>query len=337
MQQQRQQALELWLEKTLPRNKLSITKLAGDASFRRYFRIHDGNQTFIAMDAPPEKENNHAFVAIANSFAKHGLDVPEILASDLNQGFLLLSDLGDRLYLTELTPQNADLLYEQALAVIPHIQACQKISDWELPHFGEKIIVTELELFVYWFLNKHLDLELNHSTQTMLTQTFNQLIRAANEQPQVCVHRDYHSRNLLCLNDQRVGVLDFQDAVWGPFTYDVVSLLRDCYISWSPSQVCNWALQFYDLYCTSGQFKEHSKDQFLHWFDFVGIQRHLKVLGIFARLYHRDGKGLYLNDIPRILNYLIQVSENYTELDALRTFLQTIVVTKLYQKKTVAA
>ncbi len=331
MHQQRQQALELWLEKILPEKKLTISKLAGDASFRRYFRIQDGDQTYIAMDAPPEKEDSKAFLAIAQSFSQHGLHVPEILATDLKQGFLLLSDLGDRLYLTELTAENADVLYEQALAVIPQIQECQTVSNWELPHFGEKIIVAELQLFIHWFLQKHLGLELNQAVQTMLAQTFNQLIQIANAQPQVCVHRDYHSRNLLCLNNQRVGVLDFQDAAWGPITYDAVSLLRDCYIAWAPSQVRSWTLQFFNRYRDSNQLKEYSADQFLYWFDFVGVQRHLKVLGIFARLYHRDGKSLYLNDIPRILNYLLQVSENHVELSPLRGFLQATVIPKLQQ------
>ena len=270
-------------------------------------------------------------MAVGQSFAKHGLHVPNILAIDLENGFLLLSDLGDRLYLTEMTPENVDVLYTQALAVIPQIQACQSVSDWELPHFGEKIIVTELQLFIHWFLQKHLGLELNPATQAMLAQTFNHLIQVANAQPQVCVHRDYHSRNLLRLNDHDVGVLDFQDAAIGPISYDAVSLLRDCYIAWSPSQVTHWALQFFNHCRDLNQFKDHSAEQFLYWFDFVGVQRHLKVLGIFSRLYHRDGKGLYLNDIPRILNYLIQVGENYAELSGLRGFLQSTVIPKLQQ------
>lgn len=331
MQQQRQQALEHWLKNIFPDKKLTLSKLAGDASFRRYFRIRDGGQTYVAMDAPPTKENNVAFIAIAQSFARQGLHVPEILEVDLKQGFLLLSDLGDRLYLTELNAANADLLYDQALAVISNIQTCQAVANWELPNFGEKIIINELQIFIQWFLQKHLAVELTNNSQAILTQTFEQLIRVANTQPQVCIHRDYHSRNLLCLNNQKVGVLDFQDAAWGPITYDVVSLLRDCYIAWSPSQVLRWALQFYDRYRDVKQLKEYSNDQFLYWFDLVGVQRHLKVLGIFARLYHRDDKALYLGDIPRILNYLMQVSEHHAELKALRGFLQTTVIPKVNQ------
>ncbi len=330
MQQQRQQALELWLENIFPQKKYTLNKLAGDASFRRYFRVHEGNQTYIVMDAPPDKENSQAFVSIAQSYTKLGLHVPEILVTDLTQGFLLLSDLGDRLYLSELNTENADLLYEQALAIIPSIQACSgDVSNWQLPHFGEKMIVNELQLFLHWFLQQHLGLELNSATQAMFATTFNHLIQVANEQPQVCMHRDYHSRNLLRITNTHVGVLDFQDASWGPITYDVVSLLRDCYVAWAPSKVHRWALDFYELCRDSTHLQKYSNDQFLYWFDLVGVQRHLKILGIFTRLYHRDGKNMYLGDIPRTLNYLVEVSENYAELKGLQSFLLSTVMPQL--------
>lgn len=329
MQDQRKIALETWLKKTLLPSQFSLSPLAGDASFRRYFRVHKDNETFVVMDAPPNKENSRPFIAIAKAFAKQGIKVPAILAADIDLGFLLLTDLGDRLYLTELHNGSVNNLYDRALAIIPQIQTCAWVPDWNLPRFGEEIIVRELQLFPQWFLQKHLNLELDQNTQTMLGNAFAYLIQQANNQPQVCVHRDYHSRNLLCLANDDVGVLDFQDAVWGPITYDAVSLLRDCYIAWPLADVMRWVGHYYDNCVATGLLKNISKDQFIAWFDLMGIQRHLKVLGIFARLYHRDGKGLYLSDIPRILKYVIDVSENYTELKSLRQFLQASVLTQM--------
>lgn len=328
MHDQRQIELENWLKQVLTSQPVLI-KLADDASFRRYFRVKTNEQTLVAMDAPPDKEDSRPFVAIAQAFAKHGVKVPEILAVDLAQGFLLLSDLGDQLYLNELTSDNVNHLYQQALSVIPLIQACQNVSGWELPHFGTELIQRELELFRHWFLQIHLALELDAKSQTMLTNTFAKLIHVANEQPQVCVHRDYHSRNLLRLTNDEVGVIDFQDAVWGPVTYDAVSLLRDCYIVWPQSEVKRWLLQFYQQCCDHNLIKNVSEQQFLYWFDLVGVQRHLKVLGIFSRLYHRDGKKGYLNDMPRILDYLLAVTSQHSELNELCCFLQSTVQPKL--------
>lgn len=324
--QDRYTALEIWLGKRFPHTQYSLTRLAGDASFRRYFRLQVSGQTFVVMDAPPEKENNHSFVAVAQAFAKQGIEVPTVFAVDFDLGFMLLSDLGDRLYLSELASGDTDDLYSQALAIIPKIQACRDIPSVSLQHFGGEVIHRELGLFPEWFLGKHLNIELDVAMQADLSDIFAKLVEVANEQPQVCVHRDYHSRNLLRLSNEGVGVLDFQDAVWGPITYDAVSLLRDCYIAWPATHVQKWALKLHDSFADERVLAGCSNDQFLYWFDMVGVQRHLKVLGIFSRLYYRDGKSIYLGDIPRILRYLLDVSENHVELTSLRHFLQRHVV-----------
>lgn len=317
----RHNALQYWITQTLKNTSFELTPLAGDASFRRYFRVQLADRTLVAMDAPPDRENSRPFVAIATAFAQQGIQVPEILASDLNQGFILLSDFGDHLYLNLLNANNVDLLYEKALNVLPRIQACQQnITDWPLSHFNEAAIQRELALFPEWFLCKHLNFTTTASVEKLLTDTFSLLTQSAIEQPQLCVHRDYHSRNLLLLEDGGVGVLDFQDAVWGPITYDLVSILRDCYIAWPQQQVEKWALNFYEQI----NLKKHSQEQFLRWFDFMGIQRHVKVLGIFSRLCHRDNKPNYLNDLPRIMNYLLEACEKYSELKSFRNFLQTL-------------
>lgn len=326
MQDHRQIALEAWLKKNLANTEFNITKLAGDASFRRYFRIHTAQQTFVAMDAPPEKENCQPFVAVAKSFAAQGILVPEVLAADLNLGFLLLSDLGDRLLLAELQSINqADYFYTQALEIIPQIQSCLTVTDWNLPKFGEQIIKNELQLFIDWFLVQHLQIKIDKALDNSLQNLFSILIQAANEQPQVCVHRDFHSRNLMCLDENKIGILDFQDAVIGPITYDAVSLLRDCYIAWPIADVSRWVLFFYGLCVENQLINNVTQQQFIYWFDLVGIQRHLKVLGIFARLYHRDGKAGYLQEIPRILQYIFEASEKYSELDGLNNFISGII------------
>lgn len=324
--------LQVWLEKIAINENVSVAKLAGDASFRRYFRITIADKTFIAMDAPPEKENCRPFVAIAKAFAKENIQVPEIFHADLEQGFLLLSDFGDDLLFNKLTPNNADNFYNQALEVIPRIQYCKKIPDLELAYFCDKPIVMELSYFTDWFLQKHLGLTIPHKVSSLLQQSFNEIIHVASIQPQHCIHRDFHSRNLLVLSNQQMGVLDFQDAVWGPITYDAVSLLRDCYIAWPKKNVELWAENFFEL-VKNPSLKKISSEHFLYWFDLVGIQRHLKVLGIFARLFHRDHKSGYLADMPRILNYIISVSENYPSLTRLKSFLKETVTPALTEKQ----
>lgn len=292
----------------------NISPLAGDASFRRYYRVVNGCTTFIAMDSPPHLENPIPFISIGSTFAKLGLNVPTIHAADQTKGFLLISDLGEQLYLNALNPASADMLYKLALNELNIIQACTTIPGWQLPLFDAEFMLTEMRLCQQWFLERHLELTIDSTLQQLLDNTFNLLIQSALNQPQCCVHRDYHSRNLMLLPQNRIGVLDFQDAAWGPITYDAISLLRDCYIAWPIEQVKTWAFYFYQLRYDVGILKHHSPEEFMRWFDYMGLQRHLKCLFIFARKYHRDGTEDYLADLPRTLNYVTSISALYPEL-----------------------
>ncbi len=314
-------ALNSWLQAVLPTPHFELTALRGDASFRRYFRAKLADQSFIVMDAPPAKENIRPFVAIAKAFAKLGISVPEIFASDFTQGFLLLTDLGDALYLDLLNEKNVDHLYEKALAILPRLQICSQVPEWQLPNFDQELILKEWQLFHQWHLSTHWRVEPNTQEQYLLTNTFEFLLQEILLQPRVCVHRDYHSRNLLSLNNGAVGVLDFQDAVWGPVAYDAVSLLRDCYIVWPREQVMQWVGNYYEQTYEHGLIKKISRDEFVRGFDLLGVQRHLKALGIFTRLNYLYGKPNYLNDVPRTLNYVLQVSEDHPELKKFHQFL----------------
>ena len=267
----------------------------------RYFRIPLTDKTLIAVDAPPELENSSSFVAVAKVFANLGLKVPEVIQADLTQGFMLQSDLGDDLFFHVLNPDNADGLYRQALEKLLVIQSCQQDNGWHFPAFDFTLFAEELNRFRHWYLLTHLQLILDEATQALLTQTFQALIHSALSQPQCCVHRDYHSRNLLRLADGDLGIIDFQDALMGPITYDVVSLLRDCYLAWPPEQVEQWALFYYEQAVAAALLPAGASAQFMRWFDWMGMQRHLKAVYIFARKWHRDGNDIYLNDIPRAL------------------------------------
>lgn len=322
MYDHRFQTLHLWL-KTQLNFDFSITPVVGDASFRRYFRITHDNQTWIAADAPPDKEASDSFIAISHALTQLGICVPKIFAFDLTQGFLLLNDFGNQLYQTTLTHSNADTLYGAALSDLIKMQSCQKIDNWPLPQFDATFLREELDNFRYWFIEQYLQISLTPMHHDLLTRTFTQLIHIATHQPQCFIHRDYHSRNLMVLEDG-VGVLDFQDAAWGPITYDAVSLLRDCYITWSSSNVKRWALSFADQLRAKG-YCQATDDVFLHWFDWMGIQRHLKAIFIFARKSVRDGVDDYLRYIPNGLQYILDVTANYSELHDFGTWLaQTI-------------
>ncbi len=329
---QREQALDTWLQGIYAGQPYKLLPMQGDASFRRYLRLHKDKETRVVMDAPPEKEDSHPYVAIAQTFSSLNLHVPEIYAADLQQGFLLLSDLGERLYLRELNQQTADSLYKKALQSLIIIQSCQKVDDWVLPHFDQAFIGRELNFFKHWFLEKYLQLELDGEQQVMLTKQFALLIANAQQQPQVCVHRDYHSRNLMLLDNGGVGILDFQDAVWGPVMYDVVSLLRDCYIAWPHEQVEEWLSYYYYLAIQNDIITDVTLVQLQRWFDVMGIQRHLKASFIFARKYLRDGHNGFLADIPRTLNYVLQVGAKYPELDSFNEFLSAHVMPCLCDK-----
>jgi N-acetylmuramate 1-kinase len=285
-----------------------------DASFRRYFRVTRGDDTYIVMDAPPEKENLGPFLSVARILLGIGLNVPMVLAKDPKRGFLLLSDLGQRQYLDELRLQGApDRLYADALGALSTMQTADSGMARTLPRYSHALLIREMELMPEWFLRGHLGLQFSAAERGMLDRLFETLAQSALAQPATFVHRDYHSRNLLVTAANNPGILDFQDAVWGPVTYDLVSLLKDCYVEWPASRVRTWALQYRERLLAKGFPLDATEPKFIRWFDLVGLQRHIKVLGIFARLYYRDGKSQYLKDLPRVLRYARDTALNYAE------------------------
>jgi len=316
--------LRSWLmeELALPLQRLSPA--SGDASFRRYFRVHLGTETFIAMDAPPDREDCRPFVRVAAAFAARGLNVPRILASDLERGLLLLSDFGERQYLAALDEASAPRLYGDALAALLRLQAGEEDGKTVLPPYDETLLLQEMALFQEWFLERHLGLTLDAGQLEVLEAAFAKLAAAALEQPRVWVHRDYHCRNLMVVAQDNPGILDFQDAVTGPVTYDLVSLLRDCYIRWPGDRVQAWLEAYHRQAVAQGLLPGVSLAQLRQWFDWMGMQRHLKAVGIFARLRHRDGKPGYLADIPRTFGYLLEVSARHGELAALHGLLKSL-------------
>ncbi|MDI3322824.1 phosphotransferase [Pontibacterium granulatum] len=302
--------------------------VAGDASFRRYFRIVDGGNSWIIVDAPPEKEDSAPFVAVARQWQSYGVSVPEVLAEDLELGFMLLEDFGDEQLLPRLNPGSADTLYSQACDELMKIQRCEQQTGRTFPPYDIALLQREVELFRDWFLGELLVLTLDAEQQALLDNLFAGLIGSALQQPQVCVHRDFHSRNLMLCDDGRVGVIDFQDAVWGPVTYDLVSLLRDCYIAWPEADIDRWLQHYWQsLEAERPELINGTNiEQFRVWFDLMGMQRHLKAVGIFARLKIRDGKEGYLQDIPRTLSYLINVGARYPQFASVVTWLRSDVV-----------
>jgi aminoglycoside/choline kinase family phosphotransferase len=292
--------------------ELALTPASSDASFRRYWRLRRGQDTYIIMDAPPGLEDTARFVRIAELLRAVGLHAPEVYAQEPQHGFLLLQDLGTRLYLDELDESTADRLYGDALGALSVIQSCVPFDG--LPVYDEAFLRRELGLFRDWLLIAHLGLSLSAAGERALDQAFAMLVASALEQPRVCVHRDFHSRNLMVTAPPSPGILDFQDAVSGPVTYDLVSLLRDCYIAWPEDRVEDWASGYFHLACQSGILRPEHEGRFQRWFDLMGVQRHLKASGIFARLSVRDGKPGYLADIPRTLGYVVRVAPEYPEL-----------------------
>lgn len=298
-----------------------LVAVSGDASFRRYFRTAElaPGQTLIAVDAPADKEDSRPFVAIARAWRDNGVHVPEVLAADFEQGFMLLSDLGDDLYLPQLE-NHADTLYQAALVELVKIQQSAAPHDYPLPCYDAKMLRQEMALCTDWFFGQLLALDLNDQEAARIEQVFDQLVTSALQQPQVCVHRDYHSRNLMTLGAVEggfeVGVLDFQDAVIGPISYDLVSLLRDCYINWSDENEEKWLADYLQLALINNLWPYQQVpdyETFKRWFDWMGLQRHIKCVGIFSRLYLRDGKAGYLKDIPRTFAYLKKVCQQYAD------------------------
>ena len=285
-----------------------------DASFRTYYRVKRGIDSWILMDSPPDKGPFDQFIAIANRLRKVNLSAPEIVEQNRQQGFLLLTDFGNTTYLSVLNTESEGHLYADALTALLKMQA--DITSDDLPVYDEPFLLQEIELFREWFLKHLLGIDLDETQQRQWDSIKQTLAQNALEQPQVFVHRDYHSRNLMKIEDRNPVILDFQDAVRGPVTYDLVSLLRDCYIAWPPVRVEQLALDYYEL-AKAKELVDVKPAQFLHWFNLMGTQRHLKAIGIFSRLKIRDGKDGYLKDIPRTLKYIEQISAKEINLSGL--------------------
>lgn len=322
-----------WLDKELTFGADRVAPVSGDASFRRYFRVWRDGETFIAMDAPPQRQDVGPYLTIGRMLAEIGVHVPRILAEHPAQGFLLVTDLGTRHYLEDLKANhNVDSLYLDAMMALSRIQSRGAEHAHRLPPYDRALLERELKLMPEWFCARHLKVELSADEQQMLTSTFDFLCREALAQPRVFVHRDYHSRNLMVFSGDNPGVLDFQDAVCGPVTYDLVSLFRDCYIEWPAARVREWVLRYRAMAHFYGVTVGESEVQFLRWFDLMGLQRHIKVLGIFSRLFHRDGKRGYLNDLPLTLKYVQSACAQHGELAPLGEFLHTRVEPILAQR-----
>ena len=326
-QEKRQAELQIWFQDILPAlgesNAHAILKpLTGDASFRRYFISTPDEQPYVLVDAPPEKEDNRTFVQVARSFLAAGLNVPRIFDVDYEKGFLCLSYLGDTLLWEKLDAlrQQDDLaevsaVYHQAFESLLRIQGIREGSEILLPPFDGTLLLAEMNLFREWFCEGIMGLRLSSEDNELLERFFELLIESALSQPQVCVHRDYHSRNLMVQGDEGLGIIDFQDAVFGPYTYDLVSLIKDCYIIWPKAMIRQWATDYARMAKTAGIVDSIKSDEFIHDFDLMGLQRHLKAVGIFSRLYLRDGKNGYLGDIPRTLAYIKEVMGDYPVLE----------------------
>src|SRR5579885_3797384 len=308
--------LEQWLRAKCALQVDALQPMHGDASFRRYFRIHAHGNSFVVMDAPPPQENCRSYVAVANALRSIGLKTPEIIHADLAQGFLVVTDFGDATYLKTLNTDNADRLYQRALRALALLQGCRSVAGHIVPVFTADFMWKEWAWHKEWVLEKMLGLA-PPVAEDDLDQCYQFIVRSAVEQPQVFMHRDYHSANLMVLEEDSVGILDFQDALWGPVTYDLVSLLRDCYIDWPQELVKQWVLQYHQLALTANLLAVDNPQQFLRWFDWIGLQRHLKCLGIFSRLYLLYGKPNYLQYIPRTLHYARNICHQYREFNQL--------------------
>ncbi len=305
-----------WLSAELHFELARLEPASYDASFRRYFRAwrRDGI-TRVVMDAPPDKEDTAPFLKVAGLLAGCAVHVPQIEAVDRQRGFVLLEDLGSVLYLQRLRAAgDPEALYGDALEALRRIQLHGLTAALELAPYDRATLEREMALMPEWFCERHLRLSLSAEDRAVLASTFDLLVRDGLEQPVVFVHRDYHSRNLLFTARDNPGIVDFQDALAGPLTYDLVSLLEDCYIDWPRERVERWVADYRMRLAAAGMPAGANAAQFLRWFDLIGLQRHIKVLGIFARLWWRDGKSGYLGDLPRTLGYVTDAAGRYAEL-----------------------
>ena len=329
MKTQREQIIYTWITSVLDSDQFEINFLPGDASFRRYARIKLNNKTFMLMDAPPEKEDCVPFVTIDQFFDTHGVRVPHIVAKDLQQGFLLLEDFGDVLLSTLLNDATVDAYYIQSFKQLIELQAIDGTENF--PHYSYEKLISEMELLTDWMLPS-LKIEPTQAEQALIKRSFAILANAALAQPQVIVHRDFHSRNLMKIDGEtELGVIDFQDAVIGADTYDLISITRDAYVQWNADRVYHWFKLFYDVLPDAAK-QDRDFEQFKRDADFMAIQRHLKILGIFVRLFERDGKTGYLKDLPRVMWYLLEESKPYAELQPFIQFIHDKVMPKFQDK-----
>jgi len=319
---QRQQQLAAWLHGQLPGKTLTLTPASADASFRRYFRAtFPEGRTLIVMDAPPQHEDCRPFLHIARLFEEAGTHVPHVYAQDLQQGFLLLSDLGNTTYLQALGAGTARELYGAATDALLKIQLASREN--ELPPYDEALLMREMRLFPEWYIARHLNLTLTDKQHARLEEVFARIIANNLAQPRVYVHRDYHSRNLM-LSEPNPGILDFQDAVYGPITYDLASLFKDAYIRWEEEEIMDWLIRYWEQARKAGLPVRADFGEFYRDYEWMGVQRHLKVLGIFARLCHRDGKDGYLKDLPLVMDYLRAACVRYVDLKPLLNLLDEL-------------
>ena len=314
---ERKLQLNRWVAHELQceQESIQLESIASDAGFRRYFRFQNPSQ-WLAVDAPPQTEDSRQFVALARYLAEHNVHTPSIRAADEHEGFLLVEDFGDELLHRQLKMGNATQLYRQAFKSLLNLQSCPD-NPALIPRYDRALLRRELEIFSEWFVEKLLAYQLDPAEHELLDQLFSKLENSALEQPQTLVHRDFHSRNLIVRHDHSLGVIDFQGALWGGCTYDVVSLLRDCYISWPRELVTGLALEYREAAVNANLLDDAIEEAlYLRWFDWLGLQRHIKVLGIFARLNLRDNKSNYLKDLPLVIHYTLDVAQTYPELEA---------------------
>lgn len=321
-----------WLEQDLGLRSQRLEPASSDASFRRYFRVYVDEKTFVIMDAPPDKEDVRPYLKVSKLLESVGAHVPHVHEQDVARGLLLLEDLGSTLYLSRLKAgDDPEPLYGDALRVLADIQTRAQDAARELLPYDREPLMREMALMPEWFCTRHLALELSAEEQEVIRAAFEFLTADALAQPTVLVHRDYHSRNLMVLAARNPGVIDFQDALRGPIGYDLVSLLKDCYICWPRERVERWLEGYRELLVARGAEAYAGRDgrEFLRWFDLIGVQRHIKVLGIFARLWYRDGKSGYLNDLPLVLDYVRDACARYRELADLAGFIERRAVPEL--------
>lgn len=316
-----------WLNVVLDEALISLLPASEDASFRRYLRATTDSGTYVVMDAPPSKESMTDFIAVDEALIAIGVHAPEIIHKNVDSGFLLLEDLGERVYLDEL-PGSPENLYSEAIKALVKIQGGEKnCITAKLPplkNYDAARLDMEMSLFKDWYLKRHLDINLDSKMQLIWQDTKSCLIQNCLQQPQTWVHRDYHSRNLMVAEENSPAVIDFQDMVIGPIGYDLASLFKDCYIEWPRKRQHQWLEEYIEILRLQQTEVPFVLDDLIRWVDFCGLQRHLKVLGIFCRLNYRDGKSQYMNDLPMVQRYVLEVIEIYPEFLNLRAMLKSI-------------